>query len=186
MALRIPGFIMGLSVCLSIYLYSCCPHLEHRASVKRFVSLRFLNLRQLVGLLGRGISLSQGRYLHRTTQTQNKRTHPCLKWDSEPTIPVFERAKKCYALDSAYDRLLWVNLVENLNSSITFGGSLTPWNWALPGKPPVAQPLPTFYGTRRFRKILPQVHILSQINPVHNTPSYVCHIKFQQYLLNCL
>jgi hypothetical protein len=28
---------------LSIYLYSCCSHLEHRASVKRFVLLQFLH-----------------------------------------------------------------------------------------------------------------------------------------------
>jgi hypothetical protein len=49
--------------------YSCCSHLEHRASVKRFVSLQFLNLRYSVGLLRRVISPSQGRYL---TQTQNK------------------------------------------------------------------------------------------------------------------
>jgi hypothetical protein len=41
---------------------------EHWASVKRFVSLRFLNLRHSVRLLGRMISPSQGRYL---TQTQN-------------------------------------------------------------------------------------------------------------------
>jgi hypothetical protein len=27
---------------------------------------------------------SQGRYLHRTTQTQNKRRYPCLEWDSNP------------------------------------------------------------------------------------------------------
>jgi hypothetical protein len=32
------------------------PTLEHRASVKRFDSLQVLNLRQSVGLLGRGIS----------------------------------------------------------------------------------------------------------------------------------
>jgi hypothetical protein len=37
-----------------------------------------LHYRQFVGLLGRVISPSQGRYLHRTTQTQNKRKHPCL------------------------------------------------------------------------------------------------------------
>jgi hypothetical protein len=42
---------------------SCFSHLEHRASVKRFVSLQFLNLIQSVGLFGRGISPSQGRYL---------------------------------------------------------------------------------------------------------------------------
>jgi hypothetical protein len=41
---------------LSIYLYSCCCHLESRASVKHFVSLQFLNLRQSVGSLGRGIN----------------------------------------------------------------------------------------------------------------------------------
>jgi hypothetical protein len=60
---------------------SCCSHLEHSASVKRFVSLQFLNLRQPVGLLGRGISWTQGRYL---TQTQNKHRHPCLECDSNP------------------------------------------------------------------------------------------------------
>jgi hypothetical protein len=65
-----------------VYLHSCCSHLEHRASVKRFVSLQFHG--QSVGLLGQGISPSQGRYLYRTTQTQNKRKHPCLEWDSNP------------------------------------------------------------------------------------------------------
>jgi hypothetical protein len=40
---------------------SCCSRLEHRASVKRFVSLQFLNLRHSIGLLGRVISTSQGR-----------------------------------------------------------------------------------------------------------------------------
>jgi hypothetical protein len=34
-----------------------------RRSVRRFVSLHFLTLRQSVGLRGRGISPSQGRYL---------------------------------------------------------------------------------------------------------------------------
>jgi hypothetical protein len=55
-----------LSVCLPAY--SCCSRLEHRASVKRFVSLQFLNLRQLVGLLGRGISQSQGRATYTNTE----------------------------------------------------------------------------------------------------------------------
>jgi hypothetical protein len=61
--------------------YSCCSHLEHRATVKFFVSLQFLNLRYSVGPLGRVISPSQRRYL---TQTQNKHGHPCLEWDSNP------------------------------------------------------------------------------------------------------
>jgi hypothetical protein len=55
------------TVYLLLYFFcSCCSHLEHRASVKRFFSLQFLTLRQSVGLLGRGISPSQG---HDLTQT---------------------------------------------------------------------------------------------------------------------
>jgi hypothetical protein len=46
--------------------YSCYSHLEHRPPVKHFVSLHFLNLRQSVGLLGREISPSQGRYITQT------------------------------------------------------------------------------------------------------------------------
>jgi hypothetical protein len=61
--------------------YPCCSHLEHRASVKRFVSLQFLNLRQSVGHLGRGISPSQGLYLYTNTE---KRKHPCFEWDLNP------------------------------------------------------------------------------------------------------
>jgi hypothetical protein len=47
----------------------------------------FLDLfTQSLGLLGRGISLSQGRYLHRGV-------------GFEPTIPVFMRAKTVHVLD---------------------------------------------------------------------------------------
>jgi hypothetical protein len=46
---------------------SCCFQLEHRSSVKRFVS---------------GISLSQGRYLYK--HKINADTHPCIEWDSNP------------------------------------------------------------------------------------------------------
>jgi hypothetical protein len=60
------------------FVYSYCYNLEHRASVKRFVSLQFLNPRHSVGLLARVISPSQGRYL---TRTQNKHRHPCLEWN---------------------------------------------------------------------------------------------------------
>jgi hypothetical protein len=71
----------------------------HRASVKRFVSLQFLNLRHSVGLLGRVISPSQDRYL---TQTQNKHRHTFMpRMGFEPTIPAFERAKNVHALDRA-------------------------------------------------------------------------------------
>jgi hypothetical protein len=41
---------------------------------------------QSAGLLGRGISPSQGRYLQKGQHKHNKRTnrHPCLEWDSNP------------------------------------------------------------------------------------------------------
>jgi hypothetical protein len=65
-------------------IHPCCSHLEHRASVKRFVSLQFLNLRQSVGLLRRGISPTQGRYLHKHRQTSMPRVA------LETTIPAFE------------------------------------------------------------------------------------------------
>jgi hypothetical protein len=54
------GWLVGWLV------YSCCSHFEHRASVKRFLSLQFLNFRHSVGLLGRVISPSQGCYLTQT------------------------------------------------------------------------------------------------------------------------
>jgi hypothetical protein len=50
----------------------------------RFFS--FLTYTQSVGLLGRGTSPSQGRYLH-TEQHRNEinaREHPCLEWDWNP------------------------------------------------------------------------------------------------------
>jgi hypothetical protein len=62
--------------------------------MKRFVSLQFLNLRYSVGLLGRVISQSQGRYLIQT-QTSTPRV------GFEPTIPAFEGAKTVHALDRA-------------------------------------------------------------------------------------
>jgi hypothetical protein len=60
----------------------------------RFFS--FLIYTQSVGLLGRGISTSQCRYLH-TEQRKykiNAHRHPSMpQVGFEPTIPVFERAK---------------------------------------------------------------------------------------------
>jgi hypothetical protein len=64
----------------SLSLFPVAPTLEHRASVKRFVSLQFLNLRQSVGLLGRGISPSQRSYLYKHRINTDK--YPCLEWDS--------------------------------------------------------------------------------------------------------
>jgi hypothetical protein len=57
------------------------------------LTLSYESYRQLVGLLGQVTTRSQGRYLHRTTKTQNKRRHPCIESDQKPTTPVFGRAK---------------------------------------------------------------------------------------------
>jgi hypothetical protein len=58
------------------------------------------SITQSVGLLGRGISPSQGRYLHRTAQTENKSTQTSMSYVGfEPTIPMFELAKTVYPLD---------------------------------------------------------------------------------------
>jgi hypothetical protein len=62
---------------------SCCSNLKDRAFVKRFISLQFLNLRHPVGLLGRAISPSQGRYLSQTEWTQTS----MLRVRFEPMIP---------------------------------------------------------------------------------------------------
>jgi hypothetical protein len=79
--------------------YFCCSHVDHRASVKRFVSPQCLNLRHSVGLPGRVISPSQSRYL---TQTQNKyKQASMLRVGFELVISVFERAKTVHASDRA-------------------------------------------------------------------------------------
>jgi hypothetical protein len=69
--------------------------LGNKALVKRFASLQFLNLRKSVGLLGRVISPSQGRY---RKQTKNKHKQISMPWlGFEPAVPVFERAKTIHA-----------------------------------------------------------------------------------------
>jgi hypothetical protein len=65
-----------LSVCLSVYLGLYCPLLD----LGRFFS--FLLLYTVVGLLGRGISLSQGRYVHMEHKHRIiSHRHPRLEWD---------------------------------------------------------------------------------------------------------
>jgi hypothetical protein len=57
---------------------------------------------QSVRLPGRGISPSEGRYLHTEQHKQriNTQRHPCLEW-FELTNPVFERVKTGQAIDRA-------------------------------------------------------------------------------------
>jgi hypothetical protein len=60
--------------------------------LRRFFS--FLIHTQSAGLLGREISLSQGRYLHTEQHKQNKRTQTSMPWVGfEPMMPVVERTK---------------------------------------------------------------------------------------------
>jgi hypothetical protein len=82
---------------LIISISFCCFHLEHRASVKCFVSLQFLNLKTIGRTPWMG-DQPAARLL--PTQTQNKRTQTSMSCVGfEPTIPAFERAKTVHALD---------------------------------------------------------------------------------------
>jgi hypothetical protein len=66
--------------CISLPL-SCCSHLEHSASLKRFVSLQFLNPKTF-GRTPWAEHQPVARPL--PIQTQNKHKYPCLEWDSNP------------------------------------------------------------------------------------------------------
>jgi hypothetical protein len=74
---------------------------------------KFLDLfTQSVGLLGRGISQSQGRCLHIGQYKQNKRTQTyMLRVGFEPTIPVFEKAKTVHTLDRAATVIGYINIL---------------------------------------------------------------------------
>jgi hypothetical protein len=99
------GFPLPTTFFFFLLLYFCSFHLEHRASVKRFVSLQFLNLRESVGLLGRGISRSEDRYLTHK-QNKNKRTS-MHSVGFETTIADFERMKTFHALDREATVIVW-------------------------------------------------------------------------------
>jgi hypothetical protein len=70
---------------LSLSLSPVAPTLEHRASVKRFVSLHFINHKTVGNIPWTGDQLvARPLPTRRTTQTQNKRRNPCHEWDSNP------------------------------------------------------------------------------------------------------
>jgi hypothetical protein len=115
-----------MHIYISLSLSAVAPTLEHTSSEKCFVSLQFLNLRHSVGLLGRRISPSQGRYLYKHRINTNIRalsgirTHDpsvragedssCLRDCSAHVCPhgeeVHARKWKLYAAtqDTALDR----------------------------------------------------------------------------------
>jgi hypothetical protein len=89
--------IYVLYLCICVWLY--CP----LSGPSRFFS--FLLYTQSVGLLGWGISPSQGRYLHTEQHKHRINTQiSILRVGFEPTIPVFERAKAVHILDRAAGR----------------------------------------------------------------------------------
>jgi hypothetical protein len=82
---------------------------------------------QSVGLLGREISPSQGRYLHAGHQkTQNRRTYTSMpQVGFEPSIPVFEQVKTVHAIDrpllwSATKCIAYTNPILSYNTQNTF------------------------------------------------------------------
>jgi hypothetical protein len=83
-----------ISLSISLSLFPVAPTLEHRAFVKRFVSLQFLILKTVGRTPWRGDQpVTRPLPTHRTIQTQNKRVQTSLPWVGfESTIPVFERA----------------------------------------------------------------------------------------------
>jgi hypothetical protein len=56
-------------------------------------------------------AVSQGRYVHRTTETQNKCRHPCLKWDSSPRFQCLNRLRQFMRLTA---RPLWWANISNI------------------------------------------------------------------------
>jgi hypothetical protein len=93
------GAIPPLPHMSSCHLFPVAPTLEHKASVKRFVSLQFLNPKT-VGRTSWMGDQPVARPLH--IQTQNKHRQTFMPWVGfETTTPVFERAKTVHALDRA-------------------------------------------------------------------------------------
>jgi hypothetical protein len=70
------------SVIISLSLFPVTPTLEHMASVKRFVSLQFLNPKRVGGTPWRGGSARRKAATYKNRINTDK--HPCLQWDSNP------------------------------------------------------------------------------------------------------
>jgi hypothetical protein len=92
-----------MSLGFSHSLFPISSTLEHRASVKRFASLQFLNPKTVGRTPWTGDQPVAGPLpTHGTTQTQNKRRQTCMPGEGfEPTIPAFEWTKTVHALDRA-------------------------------------------------------------------------------------
>jgi hypothetical protein len=88
-----------ISIYLSIYLSNSLEPFVGPRPLFQFLSL----FTQSTGLLGRGISQSQGRYLH-TDQHKHRiivHRHPCLEWDLNPRPQCMSRRKQLLRLYDA-------------------------------------------------------------------------------------
>jgi hypothetical protein len=81
---------------------------------------QFLNrFTKSVGLLGCGFGSSQGRYLHRTTWTQNEHTQTSMPWVGfEAMIPAFEQAKTVHA-SCRHDRHQSTYRLQTINLNLS-------------------------------------------------------------------
>jgi hypothetical protein len=96
---RIKKHITSLFILLSVSLFPVAAILEHRTSVKRFVSLQFLNSKT-IGRTPQMEDQPVARPL--PIQTRNKHRQTSMPWVGfEPTIPAFERVKTIHALNRA-------------------------------------------------------------------------------------
>jgi hypothetical protein len=111
-----------LSICLSIYLSVYLSIYGSTALVDRGRFFSFLIYTPSVGHLVRGISPSQGRYLHTEQHKQNNRIQTSMpRVGFEPSTPVFEWAKTDHALDRAATVIgvcnsKWIKYVGKLQS----------------------------------------------------------------------
>jgi hypothetical protein len=120
-----------------------------------------LNYTQPVGLFGRIVSPSKGRYLHRTTQTQFKRTQTSMpRVGFEPTIPASERLTTVHALDRVCAFYLLTELSPSWEAA----------NYAATEELPTILRNPKVH--HRVHKSSQLVPILNQIYPVHTIPSH--------------
>jgi hypothetical protein len=111
-----------------LVVYSCFSCLEQRVSVKRFVSLQFLNLRHWGGLPERVISPSQDRYLTQTyihALSVIRIRDPCVRGSKESScLRPRDHCHRFYLTESAQIRSTKLNalvcelrgLLEDVNN----------------------------------------------------------------------
>jgi hypothetical protein len=112
---------MRFSIITNPTLFPVAPTLEHKAYVKRFVSLQFLHPKT-VGRTPWTVDQPVARALltQDNTNTINADRQTSMpRVEFEPTIPVFERAKTVHALDRAATVIGITNLYHLQNTKIT-------------------------------------------------------------------